>query len=119
MFKGIKRKIVMSMYADYMKEKENLESYECEYGFITYKKMKDALYIGDFYVKPQYRGSKHTTAMSNYVETIAKEAGCTMMLAEVNTKDNKPEQGMYVQLRHGYKFSHIVNNSIIYFYKRI
>ena len=110
---------MMSMYSDYMKEKESLETYENEYGFITYKKVKDVCYIGDFYVKPQYRGKRHTTDIANKVEEIAKGMGCNMMLAEVDTQDNNPEQGMYVQLRHGYKFSHIHNNSIIYFYKRI
>jgi hypothetical protein len=53
------------------------------------------------------------------MESIAKEMGCDTMLAEVDTKDQNPEQGMFVQLRYGYKFSHISNNSIIYFIKRI
>lgn len=78
----------MSMWADYIKDRENKECIEDETGFVTYQVSGKDCYIMDLYVRPQYRGRSSEVLMKILIGLI-KEIGCTRLFASVvpTTKD--------------------------------
>lgn len=79
----------MHLYFDYMQERDpEFNSIVDEYGFATYRYLDfgatKAVYIEDLYVKPCYRKSNKASELSEKVQKIAKEKGCTMLLGTVD-----------------------------------
>lgn len=108
------------MYNAYVKEKESLETLTTEAGFAAYNinKVAKILDIGDFYIKPEFRNGLKSTELFNKVKDLARENGLKKITCCVITQHNKPEESLYVVLRHKFKFSHIMDG-VIYFYQNI
>lgn len=68
------------MYAAYLKERENLDILETEFGFAIVREMPDCLYLQDIYVKPEFRKQGKGREMLLVVEDAAKEMGFKKVL---------------------------------------
>lgn len=76
----------MSKYADYIKEREGLETYENEYGFVTYTFLPEigAVYLAEIYVVPQKRNTSVAYRLYQRVCSLAKAEGYNNMLGSVD-----------------------------------
>lgn len=105
------------MYKAYVKEKENLDVFECEFGFAAYNinHLAKEMEIGDFYIKPEFRNGVYASKLYKSLIELAKQNDCKKLFCCVVLNAPKCEDSMFLILRHRFKFSH-VTNQLIYFY---
>lgn len=79
----------MSLYSDYLKEREDLEVIESEIGFVTYKFREDqTVYIQDIYVKNKFRASGEASRLANQVLDLAKKRNIHVAVGSVDSRAN-------------------------------
>ncbi len=109
----------MSLFADYMKERENVETLEFEKGFITFKMLPDnSIYMKDIYVIPEARREGVGTFLTDKVCEIAKERGCSKVFGSVCIDASNCTDSMKAQLAYGMKL-HSIKGNMIYLVKDI
>lgn len=108
----------MSLYADYIKEREGFNTYEDSDSFFTYTKVKDALYIRDIYIRPEARSKGKSLELGLLGETIAKEMGLKAMMGSVDVDTNGWERNKEILIKFGYK-EVFKDGTMIYFNKDI
>lgn len=93
----------MSLYAEYIKEREGYEIIEDSTFFVTFKKLDDALYVRDIYINPEYRSKGKSIEIGKLTENIAKEMNCKVLLGSVDKGTNGWERNIDIMLKFGYK----------------
>jgi GNAT superfamily N-acetyltransferase len=92
----------MSLYADYLKEREDKDIIESDKGFATFKTFDNGeCYLQDIYVIPSERKSGLATEMTNKIVAIAKERGCSLLVGSVCVDDKNATRNMKVFLAYG------------------
>jgi ribosomal protein S18 acetylase RimI-like enzyme len=74
----------MSLWTDYLKEREGFESVETQYGFATFKITNGEMYIRDLFVLPDFRRLGKATELADMLTDIAYERRCTLLLGTVS-----------------------------------
>lgn len=92
----------MSLYANYIKERQGDETVEVDEGFATYR-FPDAetVYLVDLYVLPDYRAKGLARLMGDRVAAIARKRGCKYMIGSVSLAARGAGSGMRVLLAYG------------------
>ncbi len=109
----------MSLYGDYIAEREDMGIVECEQGFATYKIYENGeCYLKDIYVSPAHRQSNIATEMANKIADIARERGCNVLVGSVCTDDKSATRNTKVLLAYGMDIYKTMGN-MIFFRKRI
>lgn len=108
----------MSLYSQYIKERESGEVLEWEHSFATYFIIKEECYIRDIYVQPLYRNDHLGSRMANEITKIAKSKGCKYLTGSVDPKANKSEESKKVLIAYGMR-EISKRNGLIYFGKEI
>lgn len=102
-----------SLYAQYIKERENKDIIESENGFATYKIFNNGeCYLQDIYVVPDMRQSGLATEMADKVTEIAKQQGCHTLVGSVCVDTNNTTKNMQVLLAYGMKIHKVIGNMI-------
>jgi GNAT superfamily N-acetyltransferase len=78
----------VSLYAEYILEREGLSVIETLGGFVSFKVRPDGMYIQDVYVRPGYRKGGVAAHMADKVADMAKEAGLTRLIGSVDDRAN-------------------------------
>lgn len=107
-----------NLYAEYIKERENRETIEKPWGFITYSIDGELCDIDSVYVVPEYRRSKAASTLADEVVEIAKAKGCKTLVGYVDPEANNAHASIQVQFGYGFKF-HSVRNNLLVFTKDI
>ena len=109
------------MYAEYMKEKDNLEYLEIKgKGFCTYIEQDLCFYIVDIYVRPKFRKSLVASRLADKVADIAIENEKQFLLGAVEIDSVAEEANTQVLESYGFKFSHYDDSDEInYFIRRL
>lgn len=111
----------MSLYAEYIKEREGKSVLETDNGFATYAfcgSNKEECYIIDIYVKPEKRKDGEATKLANTIAEIAKQFGCKYLSGSVDPQANGATESLKVLLSYGFSLVGIGNN-LIWFRKDI
>lgn len=103
----------MSQYADYIKEREDFNTIETSYGFITYKIQGDECYARDIYVAPQFRSYKTAYLLIEAVRWAAKAAGCRYLLGTINPETRGAGRSLKLMQYYGFKEIKQVNDLIV------
>lgn len=74
----------MSLWTEYLKEREGFESVETEYGFATFKITNEEMYIRDLYVDPVVRRLGKATEIADMLTDIAYERRCKILSGTVS-----------------------------------
>lgn len=108
----------MSLYSDYVKEREKKNVIENEHGFVKYKiDEKDKyMYLEDMYIRPESRGKGFSKKMTDFLCLIAKDKGCTKLITSVVPSAENSHKSLLVILKYGGKLRSAYND-IIYFEK--
>lgn len=108
----------MSLYANYIKEREGLSIIENDKGFVTYKISKPVIFIQDLYVAPEFRRTGAATEFGDAVVKIGKENQCSILRGDVCPTATGASEAMLFQLNYGMKISNS-NQDIISLWKEI
>lgn len=109
----------MSLYGDYIKEREGREIVETADGFATYTFVgQDSCYLVDIYVRPEARKSGVASDLADQVSEIAKEVGCKRLLGSVDPSLSSSRASFMVLLAYGMRPIGIEGN-LVFFEKEI
>lgn len=104
----------MSLYAEFIKEREDKEIVETENGFATYKLFDNGeCYLQDIYVQPAHRKSGLATSLADTVCEIARDHGCKKLVGSVCVDDHSATRNMKVFLAYGMQIYKIVGSLIL------
>lgn len=108
----------MSLYFDYLKERENKLVLENEHGFVLYQIYDDFIYIVDIYVKPEMRKMGVARALADKVCEIAMEKNLKSVIGSVDLGTLGATESVSVLLAYGMRIDS-VNGKMLYFKKDI
>lgn len=108
----------MSLYAKYLKEREDVDTLETEYGFATYRLRGDDCYIMDIYVVPELRRAGLAAALADDVAKIAKALGYRVLTGSVDSRANGAEDSHKVLTAYGMK-PYLKDEYMTYYSKEI
>lgn len=92
----------MSLYAEYIQEREEKEIIESDKGFATFKTFDNGeCYLQDLYVIPSERQTGLATQMTDKIVDIARERGCKLLVGSVCVDDKYATRNMKVFLSYG------------------
>jgi len=104
---------MMSLYSQYIKEREDKDIIETDKGFATFKIFDNGeCYLQDIYIIPEYRKTHLATEMANRVSDIAREHGCKLLVGSVCTDDKYATRNMKVFLSYGMEIYKTVGTMI-------
>ena len=101
-----------SLYAAYVKERENKDIIESDKGFATYIFMEDGVYIEDIYVHPEYRKTDIASAMADEIAHIARGKGLKKLYGSVVPTARNSTASLKVLLAYGFTLQNSSNNFI-------
>jgi GNAT superfamily N-acetyltransferase len=104
----------MSLYGDYIKEREGKKIIEEDYGFVTYQIFGDQVYIEDMFIEKQCRRSGLAFQLADDVREKAKEHGCKKMLTSVVPSANGSTESVKVILAYGFRLMSAQDNFIMF-----
>lgn len=107
------------MYKDYIKEREGKDTLETEYGFIIYELTENDLFIGDIYVKPEFRKQNIGKTLIDTVESYAKTLNVKIAYAMVDTRALNFNNSLSFALSIGYTINKITDNRLIFLKKEL
>ena len=104
----------MSLYGQYIAERENKSIIETDKGFVTFYPMNGGLYLEDIYVIPEERHSREASKLADQVAEIALEKGLTKLYGSVVPSANNSTASLRVLLGYGFKLDSCTNNFILF-----
>jgi predicted GNAT family acetyltransferase len=108
----------MSIYADYIREREGFSTIEVENGFATYRVQGEEIYLRDIYVQPSARKGGLASRMADQVAEAGREAGCSRMVGTCCPSTNGSTESMAAMLAYGFKL-HSASNDLIVIVKEL
>lgn len=107
----------MSLYSEYVMEREGYNCIEEEDYFYTYKKIGEALYLRDMYVRLESRRKGKAREIVTDIENKAKELNCNRVITTVDKETNNWEVNKKGIMSAG--FVVLKEDSTIYFVKEL
>lgn len=105
----------MSLYGDYIAEREGAGIVENEHGFATYKVIGPECYIVDIYVVPAQRKAGMAASFADQIAQIAVERGCKYLTGSVDPTAPSATASAKVLLAYGFKLAKV--DHLIWFVK--
>lgn len=103
----------MSLYAQYIKEREGKSIIETDNAFISYVIEGDNCYIADIYIAPEFRRKNIASSLAAKVEEIAKNNNCKYLTGSVTPSFKGATVSMKAQLEYGFEILEAHNDFII------
>lgn len=103
---------MMNFFADYYKERQELETILTDIGFITYGIHQEQALLNDIYIAPEHRGTNKALEIYNIFYDKAKESGCKRIFANFSIADKSASKNLTTCLRRGFKLVSAVNQVI-------
>lgn len=104
----------MSLYGQYIKERENKNIIENEVGFATFYFNQDCCYIEDIFVVPEQRKSHQAARFADEISIYAKEKGCKWLIGSVKPSASGSTESLKVLLAYGFKLSTAYDDQIYF-----
>lgn len=110
----------MSLYGDYIAEREGFYIVEDDCGFATFRYNFEALecYIRDIYVKPAHRKDHVASRYADKIAELAKDEGCKHLTGTVAPGTAGATASLKVLLAYGFKL-HSIQDGLIWFSKEL
>jgi hypothetical protein len=108
-----------NLYKQYLKEEENRDTIETEFGFITYSIYGEECYIAEVYVLPEFRCRQNSLTLKEIVKVEALEAGCRFLTANVFLEDDieKYTRKVRLMIDSGFLIKRVQEKNIIFWQK--
>jgi GNAT superfamily N-acetyltransferase len=102
----------LSLYGQYVIEREGMEIIESPIGFATYYFVEKECYIKDIFVLKDHRKTGEATHLADEITKIAKSKGCTKLYGTICPTAKGSTESMKVLLAYGFKLDSSVSNFI-------
>jgi len=103
----------MKMYFDYIKERQNLEGFRTDFGFVTFKVVENEFFIENMYVQKQDRGLGKVEILIDECLKIAKSKECAIITANIYLADSGANRTLRAALRLGFRLEASNNNVLL------
>jgi predicted GNAT family acetyltransferase len=107
-----------SLYSQYNSECRNKQTIENDNGFLVYSIDHGILYIEDYFVTPEHRGTGLLEDMASFAIEIGKSKGCKQLLGSVDIQTKDSTVCVEKLIKYGMKIYSLKGN-VIYFMKDI
>jgi len=95
--------ISKTLYAKYIKERENFDVLETDSSFLTYKIKENSCFIGHAYVEKSARKKGGLRHIINDLSIIAKRNGCETITGAIDLRDSGASVTLLASLKIGFK----------------
>ncbi len=92
-----------SLYAQYIKDRENLESIWEEGSFVTYRVLGKELFISDIFVTPNKRKKGLGGKLIHALEVVARSSECEVITANIFLGDQNANSTLSAAMNCGFK----------------
>ena len=106
----------MSLYGDYILEREGQSILENDDGFATYQFFGNVCYIINIYVVPEKRKTKVASQLADKICEIARLHDCTQLMGSVSLCTSNPTASIKVLLAYGFYVTEF-KNDLLWFKK--
>lgn len=103
---------MMSLYAQYIKERAGIEIIESERGFMSFQIQGKECFIYDAYVCSEYRLSGEGAGMLGALKTLAQSQGCDAITATIWPGAKNSTESMAAMIHVGFKITSSAPNLI-------
>lgn len=103
----------MSLYSEYIKERQGIDIVECEHGFATYKFVPGGCYIIDIYVRPELRRTGLATELGLKVVEIAKKHKVDTIIGTVSPSTHGSTDSLKALLSWGFELDNCKQDQIV------
>lgn len=107
-----------SLYAQYLRERENAEVLEYDWGFAVYKMAPDHVYLQDIYIVPAERNADRGQELMQEVAAIARTKGIKTMFGSICPSAKNSAKMERIMLHLGFELDSC-GHDIIYYKKSI
>ncbi len=104
-----------SLYAQYVKERENLDEIATDRGFIHYRFENGECWINDYFVSKEFRKSGHGYFLANQVFALSKENGIKLVFCQTDSRAIGSDLSKFTIENFG--FEHYATIGTINYYK--
>jgi hypothetical protein len=104
---------LISLYAQYVREREGREIIEYPEGFVTYSFEGENCYIQDVFVTKDHRRKNICFDLGDRVSRIAKEKGCKALLGSVVPTAKGSTESLKMLIAYGFMIYSSTNNFIL------
>jgi hypothetical protein len=95
----------MSLYAEYLKEREGIHTIELENGFATFQFLGHGhIYLKDIYVRKEFRDGDLCNELEQAVIAIGKISGCHTIVGSICLGANNWTKSKKTLRKRNYKF---------------
>ena len=109
----------MSLYAEYIKEREGMEIIEIpDMGFASYLIKNQECYMRDVYIIPSLRRTGLGGKMADKIENIAKARGCKIFTTTASIHANNVSNSIQFILSLGFKLVK-TESTLLWFVKEL
>lgn len=108
----------MSLYSEYIKEREGKSILETKTGFAVYVIEGDECYIEEIFVIKEFRKSSVAREMADEISEIAKGRGCKFLTGTVDPNANASTDSLKILLAYGFEL-HSIKGPLIVFTKKL
>jgi hypothetical protein len=92
-----------SLYAQYLRERQGVESIWNQNGFIAYKCAGDECFIAELFVEPEARRSGACRELVERVMSVARASGRKVLTGNIHIKDPGHDQTLQAAYALGFK----------------
>ena len=112
---------MISLYAQYVNEREGLNIIEKEHGYITYSFLKEGsvCFIENLFVVPHMRRKNYAKMLASNLIEITTFRKCKVLIGSVCLDTFGADTAIKVIQKYGMKVSHLGKDNMIYFKKEI
>lgn len=104
----------MTLYSQYLAEREDFSIVEDEFGFATFKIYGETVYLRDLFVVADKRMTGHAKVLAAQVIEVAKRAGCKIMTGSVDAKLKGADASVKVLHAYGMRVTGIQGNLLVF-----
>lgn len=104
----------MSLYAQYVKEREGAVTVETSEGFYSYKVDGDYIFIVDLYVVPEYRAKKVGSKFGREIEDITRELGKSTILCSASLESLNSSDAIAFIIMNGYEIINYTDTQVFF-----
>lgn len=104
---------MLSLYGQYILEREGKSILENEHGFFTYKIYDEECFIEDIFIKKESRRTGVATEMANMMADMARQAGCKFLTGTCVPSTFGASESMKAMFSYGFKIHSAKEDKII------
>lgn len=104
---------MISNYGLHIKERDNRDIIETEYGFLTYTIFEEECFVHDVFVREEFRKTGCVRKLADKITEIAIENKCTYLAGKVRMNDPHRDAILLHNMKWGFTLHSLEANAIV------